>query len=112
MRNHGDSDHYNLVSYKDMAEDIIQLVDKLNVEKFTLLGHSMGGKAAITIASMIPHRLDGLIILDVVPVDDSKNEELYAPIYKNVEKAYNYDIRSKSGVEVLEDFKQMFVKVI
>ena len=43
-RNHGHSDHHEDMSYEVMADDIVRLADKLSLEKFTVLGHSMGGK--------------------------------------------------------------------
>jgi len=42
MRNHGDSDHHDSHTYQEMVDDIIRALDKLNIDKFTLLGHSMG----------------------------------------------------------------------
>ena len=37
--------------------------------KVTLLGQSMGGKIAMTFASLFPHLVDGLISIDSPPVD-------------------------------------------
>lgn len=71
-RNHGESDHHNDMSYKAMAEDIARYADKKNINKFTLLGHSMGGKTAMTFATLFPDRLDGLIVVDAPPQDNSK----------------------------------------
>lgn len=49
-RNHGDSPHAMSHTYEDIAEDIKHLMDTQDVPKAVLLGHSMGGKAAMYFA--------------------------------------------------------------
>lgn len=51
-RNHGESEHSHDMSYESMAEDMLDLMSKLNLKKTVLLGHSMGGKIAMTLALM------------------------------------------------------------
>lgn len=56
MRNHGDSEPYvDSMTYEDMASDLENFINKIVIEKdkssfVTLLGHSMGGKSAMTLA--------------------------------------------------------------
>jgi pimeloyl-ACP methyl ester carboxylesterase len=50
MRNHGDSPYTASMTYADMASDLIQTIRKHNMPKTILMGHSMGGKAAIIVA--------------------------------------------------------------
>lgn len=52
LRNHGDSPHVNSHKYEDHAEDILHLFQKLGVKQASLIGHSMGGKAAMCVALM------------------------------------------------------------
>tara|TARA_B100000676_G_C17903997_1_gene746213 strand:- start:124 stop:915 length:792 start_codon:yes stop_codon:yes gene_type:complete len=68
IRNHGNSPQSSQMSYEEMCEDIIELVDKLEISKFILLGHSMGGKIAMQIALTCPERIDGLGVVDMAPV--------------------------------------------
>lgn len=68
MRNHGRSPHTDTISYPEMAEDIIQLMDEHNLPRASILGHSMGGKAAMQLALNNPQRIDKLIIVDIAPV--------------------------------------------
>jgi pimeloyl-ACP methyl ester carboxylesterase len=42
LRNHGESDHHDSHTYKEMVEDVIRNLDAMKIDKFTLLGHSMG----------------------------------------------------------------------
>ena len=56
-----------------MAEDVIRYADQNNLDKFTLLGHSMGGKTAMVLSAMHPKRIDGLIIVDAPPKTDKTN---------------------------------------
>lgn len=37
-----------------MAQDILDTLDELKVERFSLIGHSMGGKIAMALAALAP----------------------------------------------------------
>lgn len=52
----GDGPH----SMRLYAEDIVKLLDRMGLEKVVLLGHSMGGYAALAFARAYPQRLAGL----------------------------------------------------
>ncbi|XP_021965274.1 protein ABHD11 [Folsomia candida] len=68
-RNHGDSPHVPQHGYDVMAEDVLHLVQNtLKVEKFTLMGHSMGGRTAMALALRYPTLLEKLVVVDVSPV--------------------------------------------
>lgn len=68
MRNHGRSPHSDEISYPLMAADILELMDDQGLEKAHILGHSMGGKAAMQLALNHPERIDKLIVVDIAPV--------------------------------------------
>ena len=50
VRNHGDSPHTPEMNYESMSEDLISLMKDLQIDRTILLGHSMGGKIAMTLA--------------------------------------------------------------
>ncbi len=69
LRNHGQSAHTDTMSYHDMADDILVLINSLNLNDAILIGHSMGGKVAMTSALTNSEKLSGLIIVDIAPVN-------------------------------------------
>uniref|UniRef100_A0A7S2H8H6 AB hydrolase-1 domain-containing protein n=1 Tax=Helicotheca tamesis TaxID=374047 RepID=A0A7S2H8H6_9STRA len=70
LRNHGDNHHdwREEMSYTDMACDVLSFMDRQSFQKAVLVGHSMGGKVAKSLALMQPHRVAGLVVLDIAPV--------------------------------------------
>ena len=75
MRNHFDSDWHNEMTYRAMSDDIIRFADEHFIDNFTVLGHSMGGRTAMYVASRYPDRVNGCIVIDTAPVDESANSD-------------------------------------
>ncbi|MEE9454550.1 MAG: alpha/beta fold hydrolase [Paracoccaceae bacterium] len=67
MRNHGDSFHADTHSYADMAGDLAEVIIA-NGGRADVLGHSMGGKAAMALALSRPDLIRKLIVADIAPV--------------------------------------------
>lgn len=67
MRNHGESPRAESQSYPDMAADLAEVAQSL-APPVDLLGHSMGGKAAMQLALTQPHLIRRLIVADIAPV--------------------------------------------
>jgi esterase len=81
LRNHGDSDHAPDMSYTAMAHDVLEFMDAQGLSKAILVGHSMGGKVAQAFSLLHPQRVDGLVVLDIAPVQYSSAD----PHWKAVE---------------------------
>ena len=67
QRNHGNSFHDEEFSYWSMSEDLKELIDHLELETMSLIGHSMGGKTAMTFCQRYPENLRKLVIADIGP---------------------------------------------
>jgi pimeloyl-ACP methyl ester carboxylesterase len=72
LRGHGRSEPAadGRYSVSDMASDIAVVVDSLSLERFVLVGHSMGAGAALVYAGDHPDRVAGLLLVD--PIGDGK----------------------------------------
>nr|WP_156429036.1 alpha/beta fold hydrolase [Paracoccus aminovorans] len=66
MRNHGDSFHDPDHSYPALAQDLARVIEASG-GKADVLGHSMGGKAAMTLALTRPERVRRLVVMDIAP---------------------------------------------
>jgi pimeloyl-ACP methyl ester carboxylesterase len=65
MRNHGASPTTETHGYDDLAADLTAAMGDLPHD---VLGHSMGGKAAMALALSCPDRVRKLIVADIAPV--------------------------------------------
>ena len=68
-RGHGDSDHDPEFRYSHSAvtRDVEAVVDELGIERFALVGHSMGGYASIRYAARHPDKIMKLVLIDAGP---------------------------------------------
>jgi len=82
MRNHGKSFHSDEFTYQAMVGDLVEYIKHYNLGKVDIIGHSMGGKAAMFFAVQYPELLDKLIIADIGP-------KYYKPHHQDVMAALN-----------------------
>lgn len=66
-RNHGRSPHTDAFSYAHMAADVRAFMEAQGIETADVLGHSMGGKTAMTLALTYPDRIRSLVVADMAP---------------------------------------------
>ncbi|MDD8021621.1 MAG: alpha/beta fold hydrolase [Paracoccaceae bacterium] len=67
QRNHGDSPWTETHSYADMAADLARVI-AAHGGRADVLGHSMGGKAAMMLALTHPDLVRRLVVADMAPV--------------------------------------------
>ncbi|XP_067165597.1 sn-1-specific diacylglycerol lipase ABHD11 isoform X1 [Apteryx mantelli] len=79
-RNHGSSPHSPLMTYEVMSLDVQHLLARLGITKCILLGHSMGGKTAMTLALQRPDLVERLISVDISPSSTTAVSEFSAYI--------------------------------
>lgn len=68
LRNHGDSPHAQDMRYAAMAGDVLETLARMDALPAALIGHSMGGKAAMRAALERPGSLTRLLVADIAPV--------------------------------------------
>jgi len=75
QRGFGLSDHRPAYSFQLMAQDLTHLVEQLELDGFSLIGHSMGGTVACLYAERAADRLRRLVLEDTVPPRDGQRIE-------------------------------------
>ena len=76
MRNHGNSFWADGHSYEDMAADLSGVI-KAHGGTVDLVGHSMGGKAAMVLALSEPRQVSRLLVADIAPVAYSHSQQQF-----------------------------------
>ncbi|MFI1000298.1 alpha/beta fold hydrolase [Streptomyces galbus] len=66
LRGHGDSGGAGVRSIGELARDVIALLDHLEIERCVLVGHSMGGMIAQTIALEHPARVERMVLVNSI----------------------------------------------
>jgi len=76
LRGYGDSDapaddaDHHVYAKREMAQDIIGVMDFLGLERAHVLGHDRGARVAYRLALGHPERVDRLGIIEIVPTGD------------------------------------------
>ncbi len=67
LRNHGQSPHSPTFNYIAMADDLHEFIEEHELEKPIIIGHSMGGKVAMTFVLEHPEMVEKLVVVDISP---------------------------------------------
>jgi pimeloyl-ACP methyl ester carboxylesterase len=69
QRGHGDSgwDAQRRYQMEDFYEDLRAVVEARRLSRFTLIGHSLGGRVSMLFASRHPELLERLVLVDITP---------------------------------------------
>ncbi|WP_367772101.1 alpha/beta fold hydrolase [Flavobacterium sp. WC2421] len=67
LRNHGRSLQSEEFSYEFMVQDVVEYCQGHNLNSIDIIGHSMGGKVAMLLATSYPELIDKLIVADIGP---------------------------------------------
>lgn len=104
QRNHGRSPHTPEMNFEVMAKDIFDYCQIHKLKNIILLGHSMGGKAAMLAAGKYPDLIDKLIVVDISP-------KYYAPHHQQIMEGLtaleNQNLTSRGEAE---EFLSKFVE--
>ena len=96
QRNHGRSPHHPVHSYEAMAEDVLHYLDERNIQRASIIGHSMGGKTALVFAHRYPDRVQKLVIADMAARAYAPH---HGPIFDALLSAPIEGVESRSVVE-------------
>ncbi len=67
QRGHGGSVRTSTCTFELMCDDLLYFANAMNLERFTLLGHSMGGTVSYLFSETFPSRIERLIVEDTPP---------------------------------------------
>ncbi|MFN4102530.1 MAG: alpha/beta fold hydrolase, partial [Pararhodobacter sp.] len=84
LRNHGDSPHDADASYAALASDLADLIADLG-GRVDLVGHSMGGKAAMMLALTRPDLIRKLVVMDIAPLAYRHNQTRYVDAMESLD---------------------------
>ncbi|MBT8138960.1 MAG: alpha/beta fold hydrolase [Gammaproteobacteria bacterium] len=78
---HGNSPHEARYSIEIMAKRVWQTLRARGVERYGLLGHSLGGKVAMAMALAQPREVQRLLVADIAPVRyPPRHEKVFAAL--------------------------------
>ena len=89
LRGHGESSSpEQLYSVDRFADDLAWLCGELNVQRATVVGHSMGGAVAVEAASRYPKLVRAAVLIDTVFHAPPELQELLAPLLPNLQSEH------------------------
>ena len=122
VRGHGESawSPTGAYRYTDQVGDLAQLVDRLGLERFVLIGTSMGGIIAMAYAAQFPNRLRGLVINDIGPDVEAGTQRITGMVgsrpenFASLEEAMDYrrQISPITAARPLEDQRELALGVL
>jgi len=118
FRGHGNSDLPSNKDYTDeaLARDLKAVVDSLRLSRFILVGHSMGGSAAIAYAAVEPERVAGMLLVGTPgktppevskPIITSLESDQYQMVMDQYMKRLLADAKPDVDSVVSRDFKKI-----
>lgn len=73
LRNHGESPWDSRHDYAALADDVAELIGRHVGGPAAVIGHSMGGKAAMTLALHRPDLVERLVVVDIAPAPSGEH---------------------------------------
>ncbi|XP_072319015.1 serine hydrolase-like protein [Eucyclogobius newberryi] len=98
LSGHGLSSHhppgvfYHLLSY---VADVRRVVESLQMTRFSIIGHSMGGHIAGLFSALYPEMVDALVLLDAKPFVVTDVRETASKMRQGVDEILQFEMQSK-----------------
>lgn len=103
LRNHGKSFHSNDFSYELMVNDVVEYCNHYSLKRIDIIGHSMGGKIVMLLATLYPDLINKLIVADIGP-------KFYAPHHQTILNALNaVDFKEKPSRIDVENIVSKYI---
>lgn len=103
LRNHGRSFHSEEFSYEVMAKDVFDYCQENGLESIDVIGHSMGGKTAMLLATLYPNLVDKLVVADIGP-------KFYPPHHQDILAGLNaVDFSVKPSRNEVEEIMKNYI---
>ena len=96
LRNHGRSPHTERFDYPAMVTDLELFVGKHALGQVDVIGHSLGGKAAMYFALENPTLVNRLVIVDIAPRSYEASHQIYLDALASVDLP---GVQSRADVE-------------
>ncbi|XP_029925163.1 sn-1-specific diacylglycerol lipase ABHD11 [Myripristis murdjan] len=102
-RNHGNSTHNPVLTYEAMTSDLKHLLTQLHIDKCVLIGHSMGGKVAMSTALTQPSLVERLVVVDISPAQTTTRTNFRYYIQAMQEVKVSSDLPRSTARRMAED---------
>jgi pimeloyl-ACP methyl ester carboxylesterase len=103
LRNHGRSFHADAFNYEVMMEDVVAYCKFHNLTAISIIGHSMGGKTAMFLATNHSELVDKLIVADIGP-------KYYKPHHQDILAGLNaVDFSEKPDRNQVEEVLKKYI---
>ena len=86
-RNHGASPWAESMSYVEMAADVRTLIEREQLRRPFVIGHSMGGKTAMALALSHPEAVAGIAVIDIAPESYADQFSSYVSAMRSLDVA-------------------------
>jgi esterase len=103
LRNHGRSFHSDDFNYEVMANDVLDYCKDKNISSAVFLGHSMGGKVVMNLATTHPELVEKLIVADI-------GTRYYKPHHQEILEGLNaVDFSQQPSRNEVEDILKNYI---
>ncbi len=100
QRNHGKSPHTDEFNYELLSSDILDFFRQQHITKAYIIGHSMGGKAAMKFALEHPALVEKLVVVDISP---SQADDHHSYIFEALDAANVSAATTREQVQAVLD---------
>eukprot|EP00002_Diphylleia_rotans_P001179 TRINITY_DN10652_c0_g1_i1.p1 TRINITY_DN10652_c0_g1~~TRINITY_DN10652_c0_g1_i1.p1 ORF type:complete len:313 (+),score=59.23 TRINITY_DN10652_c0_g1_i1:55-993(+) len=111
LRNHGASPHTIRMDYISMASDIVRLQEKLQIDRFDIIGHSMGGKVAMMTGLISSASVRRCVIVDIAPISYATKEltQVWATVPKVIDIMSSFPLHKITDRKSADEMMQQIV---